>query len=298
MPKGSARVYIALIFMTLLFGSSFIATKIALQFLHPFQIVAIRYGLAFLGMSFIWRLRKSFSLLKNPDFVRQFILVLVSGPIFYFIFETFSLKYASATEISFMISLIPIATYVLASIVLKEKLHFYGKIALLFSVTGATLLIFGDTNMQVVFSGSFLGKMLALGAVVSSAFYNISVKKATEKVNALELTYLQSAFAFGFYLVLSLVFGNPDFALKAFSHSQVIYALLFLGLGCSFLAIYFMNYGFTHLESTRVALFGNFVPVVTLSLAGILGMGGLNGYQLPGAALILLSLFLSNIKKR
>ncbi|GAB4168881.1 MAG: DMT family transporter [Calditrichia bacterium] len=291
-----APIYAALVLMTILFGSSFIATKIALEYLHPFQIVGLRYIIAFLAMTSLWKLRHSFKLLTDPALMKEIMLIILMGPILYFFFETFGLKYAKASEISFMISLIPVATFITASVILKEKLHLFGKIAIVFSVIGALLLIFGDTSTNISFSGSMIGKLFGLGAVLSSSIYNVLVRKTTQKVSPLQLTYLQSFVAGIFYLILSFFVQPANYVEIALANSTVIYALLFLGVGCSFIAIYFMNLGFAHLESTRVALFGNFVPVVTLTIAWFIGMGFMSPLQLAGGLLILTSLFLANKK--
>lgn len=288
------KVYLALISMTLLFGSSFIATKIALQELHPFQVVALRYALAFFAMSFIWRLRQSFKKLFDTNILKDFIIIMLSGPVAYFIFETYGIKLASPAEISFMISLIPIGTFILASILLKEKLTSLAKLSIFISIVGALLLIFGGQSR--IFSGNsnLLGKILGLGAVFSASIYNVSVRKTTQKITPLELTYLQSFFAFLFYGILNLFFASPSTFLNIVNNFNILGALLFLGIGCSFIAIYFMNYGFAHLESTKVAMFGNFIPVVTLIISMFLGMGGLHSVQVIGGLLILFSLFLAN----
>lgn len=295
--KTSLRVYSALILMTLLFGSSFVATKTALNYLHPFQIVAVRYLLAFLAMSLLFQARESFRKLSISSIRKDLFIIILTGPILYFFFETFGIKYANPSEISLLIALIPISTFLLASLLLKEKLTWLARIAAPLSFFGAFLLIIGEPGFQFQFY-SLKGKLFGLGAVIVSSIYNIHVKKISRHVTAIELTYLQSFFAVLFYLPLSLMVNPSGYPLLILGEGSLAGALLFLGIGCSFVAIFLMNYGFAHLEATRVAMFGNFVPIVTVTISVFLGMGFLSPLQLAGGLVIIFSLILSNLRIR
>ena len=101
-------------------GASFIATKIALNQLTPLNIIFIRLVSAsvLLGIIALYTKRSFKISLKNHGFI--FILALIA--VFHLWIQVTGLKYTTATNTGWIISVTPLVLAVLSYFILKEKI--------------------------------------------------------------------------------------------------------------------------------------------------------------------------------
>jgi len=69
--------------------------------------------------------------------------------------------------------------------------------------------------------------------------------------------------------------------------------LLYLGAGCSALAVVLCGYGFAHLQAGQAAVFGNLKPLVGVGLAVAMLGESLSAGQISGGVLVLLGVALA-----
>ena len=101
-PKAFAAVTCT----TILWGVSFIGTKMALETLTVFSYVFSRFLLASIIFIFLLK-RKGIPRLDRSLVIRMVVLALLQ-PFGYFFFESLGLKYTAATKASLLIALIPL----------------------------------------------------------------------------------------------------------------------------------------------------------------------------------------------
>ena len=113
--------HIAGISFALIFGFSFMFSKIALESsdVTPMGLIAYRFLIAFLVFE-VLRLTKVIKIRFNKEFAIPVFLVAFFQPILYFIFETYGLNLTSSSEAGMMIALIPIFVTIFSSFVLHE----------------------------------------------------------------------------------------------------------------------------------------------------------------------------------
>lgn len=101
-----------------IFGFSFMFTKIALNHASPMTVVANRYIIAFLGLTVAMIVTKTkIGLHKN---IWKLALMSIFQPVLYFIFETYGIQMTTSAFSSIMISMIPVMSMVSGIFILGE----------------------------------------------------------------------------------------------------------------------------------------------------------------------------------
>ncbi len=287
--KSSLKVTFALLTTVLFWGLSFIGTKAALVFLHPFSLVFLRFAAASLVLLIVL-FRRGFPRLGRKDHLRLIVLSLLQ-PVAYFFCETFALEHASASKVSLIIGAIPVVVTVLAALILREPARPRQVAASLFSVVGIVLLVFGERGFAWDKSGSIEGDLLALGAVVTASLYTLLSRELGKTRSSLEITSVQM-----FYGTLFLTpFFLASMGRTEWSHISLtaILAVVFLAFGASVGAFLAYNYALTKISASRASIYINGIPVVT-TVAAWIGLGEtLTLLQLAGGAVVVISVYIS-----
>lgn len=114
------KAHLSGIAFAIIFGFSFMFSKIALESISPMGLIAYRFLLAFLAMTGL-RMTKVITIRFEKRHFLPLFLVALFQPIFYFIFETYGLSLTSSGEAGMMIAMIPIAVSIFSTLFLKEK---------------------------------------------------------------------------------------------------------------------------------------------------------------------------------
>jgi len=287
------KAYLALIAAIIIWGLSFVATKVALKGFTTFTLIFGRFGLA--AVLFLALMpRYGFPRFTRKDHGMIFLTALFE-PGLYFIFETFGLQYTTAPEASLIIAAIPISVLVLAYLLLGERSGFADLFGIVVSVLGIILLITGSPDFSWDLSGHLLGDLLIIGAVITASLYITSARSLGKTYSAFEITSMQSIYGALFYLP-AFLWEFPRMKWSAVSGASVG-ALVFLTLFATVGAFLCYNYALTKVPATRAAVFTNGIPVVTVVAACILIGEKLSLIQAGGGTLVLLGVCLTNFIK-
>lgn len=284
--------YLALLVTVLVWGLSFIATKIALISFTPVIYMFLRFGLASLLFLLIL-LHKGFPKLSGEEHNKLFLLALFEPGLYYF-FETTGLVYTTASKASIIISTVPVAVIILAAIVLKERITKENLLGIILSITGIFILVLGDPEFSWSLQGSFLGDLLVSGAVISAAFYMVITRHLGQTLNSLVITSYQMFYG-------TLIFA-PIFLFKYSSVdlSQIylpsIAAIIFLALFPTVIGYWAYNYALTQIPASRAGIFLNGVPVVTAIGAWIILGERLTWIQGIGGIIVILGVMIGNLE--
>jgi len=292
--KDSILTYSALTGAVIIWGLSFISTKIILSSFTVGTYISIRFFLAAVTFFFIC-LKKGFPRYSRQTNKKLFLLSLFQ-PFLYFFFETTGLSRTTASIASLLIAIIPVVVLVIARIFIKEKISRKKIFGIILSFIGILLLVTGGTKITHGESGSIVGNLLILGAVFSAAFYIVLGRNLGEEVSSFHLTASQIFYGALFF------FPFFFFDLTSMDWSQVttvsIGALCF-NVFCSTLGAFLLyNYGLTRLTASKTSLFLNAIPLVTaLGAWAVLGET-LTFFQIGGGALVVLSVVLTSFTRR
>jgi len=263
--KSHTLKYLLIISAVIFWGSSFIATKVALKELSPETIVSLRLIIAsvFLFITALL-LKKDFSI--NPK-SHGFIFILALIAVFHLMIQVTGLKYTTASNTGWIIGTAPIFMAILAAIFFREKIGLLKIGGIIIAMFGLLLLI-GKGSITNVDLIKNKGDLLVLASAFTWGVYSMVNKKISLSYSPL-MTIL--------YLFIMMAVIIIPFNLNAASVNSVIHlslngwiSILFLGLFCSGIAYVIWAYSLRDLESAKVGAFLYFEPLVTVFAAWVL----------------------------
>lgn len=290
--KGILKGHLLAGFTVLIWGSTFISTKVLLRAFGPVEILFIRFVLG-LAALFLFR-PKRFPL--RP--LREELLFLgagLSGITLYYLLENIALTLTTAGNVGVMVAIAPFFTALLARVFLKEEKPrplFY--LGFMFSLGGVALISY---NGATALSLNPLGDLLALLAALCWAVYSLLVRKIGELGHDTVLS-TRRIFSYGLLFMLPLLFLT-DFHVDLRMLVQPINLanLLFLGLGACAVCFVTWNTAVKLLGAVKTSAYIYAVPVITLIASALVLKERITPVLVVGAGLTLIGLWLSQTQK-
>jgi len=286
--------YVAGILFSLIFGFSFMFSKIVLDsnYTTPMGLIAYRFLLAFIVFE-VLRLTKVVKIRFDRRFFLPIFLVALFQPILYFIFETYGLDLTTSAEGGLMIALIPIFVTILSSFVLNEKPN---KIQILFiALSFVGVILIQVLNSEGGSLSSLWGFLLLLLAVISAALFNIASRSASKKVKPFELTYFMMLYgAVTFNIIYLFQLGMNNTLSEYFSsliNIEVLGPILYLGIVASIGGFFLVNFALSKLPAHVSSIYANISTIVAV-LAGYFFLNeSLYWYHFVGGLLIVVGVY-------
>ncbi len=256
--------HIGAVITIIIWGVTFIASKILLDTFTMIEILLIRFILGFILLFIIDYFRKDRDKKNNKISLKEeftFLLAGITGVTLYYALETFALTKTSASNVGILVSLAPITTAIMALIWLKSekfKLAYLYGFAIAF--IGVALVITNGTKFE---GFSVEGDVLAILGTFAWASYSLLLKRIDTKKYHI-ITYTKKILMYGIITLIPIaMFENISISLSDFSLLHIS-LLLFLGLGASAMCFVFWNYAVDHLGVYKTSAYIYASPVVTL----------------------------------
>ena len=283
----SAKNWFKLLFLGLVWGSSYLWIKIALQEVGPFTLVFFRVLFATLGV-LVFLLSAKTSL--KTQWFWKFALVGFFNVAMPFVLISWAEKSISSGLASILNSTVPLFTIILAPIFLKEeKLTATRVIGFLLGFAGVLILMSDKLGGEE--SSAVIGIIAILIAAISYAISGIFARKRMSDIPVEAVSFGQMAAAFCFILPAALILEAP---LKLPQLPLTWLALLWLGLlgscVCT-LVWYSLLYA---VGPTRTSMNSYLLPLVGVMLGAILLGEEINWHVVVGGVLILVALVIVN----
>jgi drug/metabolite transporter (DMT)-like permease len=267
---------ILLVFVTLIWGATFIMVKDALNDAGPFAFGTLRFTIA--GILTLVIVNKSIFTLTKTEIIGGLIcgFCLFCG----YAFQNFGLMQTSASKSAFITSvsvlMVPIILYLFNIQKVKMKVWF----AVVLATIGLYILL--DPRGGMINWGDILTFGCAMGFAVHIIFQGYYVKK---NVRVLPFFLVQAWVVVGLSFINSLLF-EPIFAIWS---PRLISALLVTGIAATFIAILLMIWAQQILNPSETAIIFSLEPVFATVFAIIFAgeILGLWGYI--GGGLIVLA---------
>jgi len=260
--KNKSLRYWLIILAVIFWGTSFIATKVALEELDPETIISLRLILASILLTFSALVtKKKFDVnLKNHGSI--FILACIA--VFHLWIQVTGLKYTSAANTGWIIGTAPIFMAIFAAIFFKEKINLLQSGGIIIAIFGL-LLLAGNGDFTSIDLIKNKGDLLVLGSAFTWGVYSTVNKKISLSYSPL-MTIL---YLFLMMTVIIVPFNLNTAAISSVVHLSLIgwISILFLGLLCSGVAYVIWAYSLRDMESAKVGAFLYFEPFVTVTAA-------------------------------
>lgn len=281
---------LALIMATMLWGSSFIALKIAFEGYSAELVIFIRMVAASLCFICLWPKLKNFEYQKGDW--KLLALMSLAEPCLYFVLEGLALQYTSASQAGMITSLLPPMVAILAFFLLNERLNRIAMSGFVLAFAGVAWLS-AHAEITEHASNPWLGNTLELAAMGCAAIYCLCLKKLSQRYSPISLTALQAFAGAIFFLPLAFHSGIPTIELNT---SMV--ATLYLGVCVTLGAYLLYNTAIIHIELNKAASFTNLIPIFTLLFAYFILGETLTLGQLFACVLILVGVGVSQYRAK
>ncbi len=275
----------------ILWGSSFIAMKVAVGSFHPMLVVFGRMAIAALAFGvFVGRFRGAY---RKGDW-KWIVLMAFCEPCLYFVCEAYALRHTSASQAGMITAMLPLMVAVGARIFLGERTSGRTYAGFALSIAGVVWLT-GVAASTENAPDPFLGNFLEFLAMCCATGYMVVLKKLTERYSSWFLTFTQA--------LVGAVFFLPALALPAVSLPPVIplvpaLCVVYLGLCITIGAYGLYNFGMSRLPAGQATAFVNLIPVITLILGSAILGDTFSGQQYLASVVVFAGVFLSQARPK
>jgi drug/metabolite transporter (DMT)-like permease len=274
-----------LLLAVIIWGSTFVASKVCLGVMSPVQLVAGRFLIAAPSLFVIARLRGASFGLGAHRRILVLAAVLFS---FHYLLQTWALEFTTATNSGWLITVTPLTIALFAAVFLREPMPPLPGI--LIASTGILLLVTGG-DLSRLGALSSLGDFMVLASTLSWSIFTVMTRDPSRSLDPAVVTFTMTLPLALSSLVLPHVLDRwTPWSELGFGTSL---ALVFLGLAGVALAQWFWQSGIAKLGAARAALFLYLEPLSTTALAVPLLGEPFGIVRALGGVLVVLGVFLA-----
>lgn len=274
-----------------IWGTTFISTKILLEDFQPVEILFFRFVLGLLALLVVYPKRLRGTTRKQE---LTFAAAGLSGVCLYYLLENIALTYILASNVGVIISVAPFFTAILSHIFMKTEEKLKGNFFVGFAVAmaGICLISFSSSELKL----NPMGDILATIAALVWAIYSLLTRKISGYgYNTVQTT--RRIFTYGIiFMIPALFLFDFRWDFTRFANQKYLFNLIFLGLGASAFCFVTWNYAVKLLGAIKTSVYIYIVPVITVIASAIILHENITPMAAGGTALTLAGLFLTEIK--
>ncbi len=280
--------HLAALFTIVIWGTTFISTKVLLTDFKPVEILFFRFVMGFVAL-----------LLACPHRMKgvgrrqelTFVLAGLCGICLYYLLENIALTYTMASNVGVIISVAPFFTAILSRLFLKSegKLRANFFIGFVVAMAGVALISFNGYKLEL----NPMGDLLAVLAAFVWACYSILTRKISSFGYPVILTTRRTFFYGILFMVPALFLFDFEVGLERFADTTYLLNILYLGLGASALCFVTWNLAVKALGAVRTSVYIYMVPVITVVTSVLVLKEPVTWVSVMGTLLAVAGLFLS-----
>ncbi|HAV76959.1 MAG TPA: EamA/RhaT family transporter [Anaerolineae bacterium] len=283
------------LFSVTVWGASFVATKVALQFAAPITVVWLRFAMGVVILGLAVKLRGQFSFPQGKDW-GYFALLGFLGITFHQWLQSTGLVTAQATTTGWIVASSPIFMALLGLVVLKEGLRWEQVLGIALATFGV-LLVVTKGNLSTLANGQLgtTGDVLVLISALNWAVFSALSRPGLKRHRATHMMFYIMTFGWLFSSILFFATPNLDPIREIPLNGWL--AIAFLGIFCSGIAYIFW---YDALQALPVAQTGAFLyiePIITVIVAAVILDERLLPATILGGITILVGVWMVNRTK-
>lgn len=285
MKSHNAELLLALV--TVIWGGTFLFTKIGLQYTNFSFYMILRFSVAFTASFLVFgRFYKSFD---KKVFKAGIILGLLFGV--GFIFQTLGLKFTAVSNSAFITGLTVPFTPFVAYFILRKRFKYSSIIGVIVAFTG--LIIY--TNP---FKNSFnIGDLVTLISTFFWAFYITYMDVLTKDIKTYKQTSLIVVLQLFFCLIISIItffiFEYKDFYF--IPSWNLVWSLGFNGIMASLIVTFIQTSAQKFTTPVKAAVIFSMEPIFASVFSAVMGMELMTSLKILGGSVMLMGIVVSEI---
>ena len=294
MKNHLALGHVLALAVSVVWGTTYISTKVLLTAFHPVEILVFRFLLAWIVL---------FLCSPRPQLPRglraelPFVCCGLTGLTFYSLLENYALKFSLASTVGLILSSPPIFTALLLWLCRRSKrpggAFFLG---FFLAMAGIVLISLAEGES---FDCNPIGVLLSLGAAMCWGCYGVCLEWTHTKAGLSDLQITRKIFFWGLLFTLPFIWINglsPD--LSRLASPVLLGNTLYLGIGASALCFLAWTRASALIGSIATNVYLYLMPVITVAASVLILHEPVTPLTLAAIALILAGLILSQRKKR
>lgn len=277
----------------IIWGTTFISTKILLVDFLPAEILFFRFVMGFFALIIVSPKR-----LTGVSFKQEitFMSAGLCGVCLYYLLENLALTYTMASNVGVIISIAPFFTAILTHLFIKsdEKLQVNFFIGFAAAMLGIVLIGFNGSRLEL----NPLGDMLAAAAALVWACYSILTRKISGFGYSVILTTRRTFFYGILFMIPAIFLFDFKWDFSRFTNTTYLLNIIYLGLGASALCFVTWNFAIKILGAIKTSIYIYIVPVVTVVTSVLILREQITWISIIGTVLAIAGLFISGYSKR
>ena len=266
-----AGAYLAASGAAILWGASFLMTKVTLTQMGPMATAGMRWGLAALALVAVsWASARGRETLRRAlrDDKWTFIGLGLVGVSLFYTLQNLALVYTTSVDVGLIMNGFPALTAVLGVWLLGERLNRRAAGGVLVATIGVTLISLGGlAEAQGPASARLVGNLLAVAATLVGAVYIVGGKRVVTTYDPLTVTALAGLFG-ALLLIPMAVWEGVSLHLS----TAAWVALLGLALGSGAAANWLWWHAAKRMPISRAGVFLYMTPLVS-TILGVAVLG-------------------------
>lgn len=289
--KSKIIGHLAAVFTIIIWGTTFISTKILLEGFLPVEILFFRFVIGYTALLLLYPKKLKVTNRKHEP---VFVFAGLCGICLYYLLENIALTFTFASNVGVIMSTAPFFTAILSHLffISEEKLRLRFFIGFVCAMVGIIFISYNGMK----FTLDPLGDLLALSAALVWACYSLLVRKISKMGYPVFLSTRRTFFYGIIFMIPAAWFSDFRLDLFRFTHSIYLFNMIFLGLGASAFCFVTWNFAVRELGTVKTSVYIYLVPVITVFTSALVLKERLTALMGIGAALTLAGLILSEQK--
>jgi drug/metabolite transporter (DMT)-like permease len=277
-------------FAVLVWGGSFVATKVALRYIHPVTVVWLRFAMGFTILGAAVFARRQFTVPGRKD-LGTFALLGFLGITFHQWLQSNGLVTTQASTTAWIVATTPVFMALLGWLILQEKQGWLHVLGIVLAGVGV-LIVVSKGDLGALTSGHFgtTGDLLILISAPNWAVFSVLSRRSLQKHPATRMMFY--VMGFGLLFTSGLFFTGPGLHDIGNLGLDGWLGIGFLGIFCSGLAYVFWYDALQAVPASQVGAFLYLEPLVTVIVAAFVLSEPLLLASLLGGGVILLGVWL------
>jgi len=294
---SSLPIYLALLSVSFLWGTSFAAAKIGMYELAPLNLVILRFVIASAVFAGILLARGKDNTIEKQD-IPQFILLGFTVITSYFYIQYTGLQFTTTIHAALIIATSPLCAALMGAMLGWERVSLLGAVGIVTAFAGVSLIITNGQVVGIFESQTLTGDLLLLVNAIVWAGFTVYGKTILKKYSPfVAMAYIH---IFGTLMLLPFAFfASPltpvPLTAQLFDITwPTVASALYLALLCSIFSYYVWYLGIERIGAVRTAAFVYFNPLFATITGILLLHEPLSVFALTGGVMIITGVYLTN----
>ena len=281
----------AAVFTVVVWGVTFVCTKVLLRDFQAVEILFLRFAMAFCALYLVAPGR-----LPHMTPRRHAVTAAagLTGTCLYYLLENIALDHTMASNVAVILTAAPLFTGLVGRFVFRsgDRLGLFFYLGFLVAMTGICLISFNGSALEL----DLRGDLLALLAAFVWACYALLSRKISALGHPTVLTTRRTFFYGLAFMLPALMVSGVRLELTRLTAPVNLGNLLFLGLGASALCFVTWNFAVKALGAVKTSVYIYLVPVITVAASVLILREPFTWMTGAGTVLTLIGLLLSEGK--